>query len=140
VRDEQGKITMSYKKVSGNKIEDQKEINLVIDNFENGVEFLEQIGCKKKSYQENKREQWRLGDVEICIDEWPFIEPFVEIEGRSEKDVKDVSEKLIFDYSEAIFGATDVIINKKYGIPLNEINKMPKIVFNMENPFLKFKK
>jgi adenylate cyclase class 2 len=136
VRDEQDKVTMSYKRVSGNKIEDQKEINLTIDNFENGVEFLEQIGCKKKSYQENKRELWKLNNIEICIDEWPFIEPFVEVEGKSEKDVKEASEKLGFNYSEAVFGATDVIVNKKYGISLDEINRIPKIVFDMENPFL----
>jgi adenylate cyclase class 2 len=52
VRDEGDKITMSFKEVNGGKIDDQKEINLTIDDFENGVEFLETLGCQKKSYQE----------------------------------------------------------------------------------------
>ena len=52
VRDEGDRITMSFKTINGDKIEDQKEINLVIDDFEKGVEFLEVIGCHKKAYQE----------------------------------------------------------------------------------------
>lgn len=140
VRDEQDKITMSYKEIKGKNIEDQKEINLVIDNFKAGEELLKAIGCQKKSYQETKREIWGLDGVEICIDEWPFLEPFVEVEGKSEKATKRVAEKLGFNYSEAFFGAADIICQKKYGISLDRINnKTPKICFNMKNPFLKFK-
>ncbi len=141
VRDEKDKITMSYKEINGKNIEDQKEINLVINDFENGVKFLEIVGCYKKSYQETKREIWELYGVEICIDEWPFLEPFVEIEGKSEKEVKAVSEKLGFDYSKALFCATTLIYSMKYNIPCEVIdNEIPKIVFDMENPFFKFKK
>jgi len=137
VRDEQDKITMSLKIVDGNQIENQKEICLTIDSFEKGIDFLEKMGCKRKSYQKSKRELWKLGSVEICIDEWPFLEPYLEIEGTSEAGVKDVAQKLGFDYSEAIFGAVDVIYEKKYGITKEFINKIEKIVFDMENPFIK---
>lgn len=140
VRDEQDKITMSYKRVDGDKIEDQKEINLTIDDFGKGADFLEAVGCIKKSYQENKREIWELNGTEICIDEWPFVEPFVEIEGRSEEDVKKISKTLGFDYSTALFGATSLIIHKKYGIPFDVIDHIPVITFGIENPFLKYKK
>lgn len=136
VRDEKDKITMSFKKIDGDKIENQKEINLVIDNFEKGVEFLESIGCFKKAYQETKRELWKLNRVEICINEWPFLEPFVEIEGQSEKKVKAVAKKLGFDYSKAWFCAVGLLYSKKYNIPCDIIdNKTPKITFNMNNPF-----
>jgi len=67
VRDEGDKITMSFKVVKGDKIKDQKEINLIIDDFKKGVEFLEAIGCHKKSYQETKREIWELDNVEILL-------------------------------------------------------------------------
>jgi len=140
VRDEGDKITMSFKVVKGDKIKDQKEINLIIDDFKKGVEFLEAIGCHKKSYQETKREIWELDNVEICIDEWPFLESFVEIEGKSEKEVKTVSKKLGFDYSRAWFCATGLIYSKKYNIPVEIIdNEIPKITFDIENPFLKIK-
>ncbi len=138
VRDEQDKITMSYKEIVGDNIEDQKEINLVINDFKNGVEFLEKICCQKKSYQENKREIWELDNVEIMIDEWPFLEPFVEVEGKSEQEVKSVSEKIGFDYSKVLFCATGLIYSKKYNISLEAINEISKITFDIENPFLKF--
>lgn len=141
VRDEEDKITMSFKIVDGYKIENQKEIKLMIDDFKKGIEFLEAIGCHRKAYQETKREIWELDNVEICIDEWPFLEPFVEIEGKSEKEAKAVSKKLGFDYSKAWFCATGLIYSKKYNIPIEIIdNEISKITFNMENPFLKIKK
>lgn len=141
VRDEGDKITMSFKSVKNNrKITGQKEINLVIDDFEKAIRFLKAIGCRKKAYQETKREIWKFDGVEVCIDEWPFLEPFVEIEGRSEKEVKAASKKLGFDYSKAWFCSVDLIYSKKYNIPFEVIdNKIPKIVFNMENPFPKIK-
>ncbi len=140
VRDEEDKITMTFKSIDGNKIESQKEINLTIDDFKKGIDFLETIGCQRKSYQETKREIWSLNNVEICIDEWPFLEPFVEVEGKSEKEVKAVSEKIGFDYSKAWFCAVGLIYSKRYNIPIEIIsNETPKIVFNMENPFLKIK-
>src|SRR3989344_3267463 len=139
VRDEQDKITMSYKEINGQKIEDQKEINLIINDFKTGEEFLKSIGCPKKAYQENKREIWILDDVEICIDEWPFLEPFVEVEGTSEKRVKEVSEKIGFDYSMAWFCAVGLLYSKKYNIPHEIIDSQtPEITFDMKNPFLKF--
>lgn len=138
VRDEQDKVTMSLKIVDGNKIKDQKEICLKVDNFKEAEKFLITLGCKKKAYQENKRELWKLDNVEIMIDEWPFLEPFIEVEGKSEKAVKLVCKKLELNYSNAIFSATDVLIQKKYGISLDRINnRTPKIIFNMKNPFLK---
>lgn len=138
VRDEKDRITMSYKFVSGKKIEDQKEITLIVDDFDNAVEFLEKIGCQKKSYQENKREIWLFEDVEVCIDEWPFLEPYLEIEADSEEKVKRVSRLLDFDYSEAKFCATGRIYAEKYkNVSLDYINnKIKKIVFDMQNPFL----
>lgn len=137
VRDEQDKITMSLKISDGDKITDQKEICLKIDNFEAGVKFLEAIGSTKKAYQENYRELWILNEVEITIDEWPYLEPYVEVEGKSEDAVKEISTKLGFDYSQALFCSADILYNKKYGTPLDTINHhMPRITFNDPNPFI----
>ncbi|HLC58620.1 MAG TPA: CYTH domain-containing protein [Candidatus Nanoarchaeia archaeon] len=138
VRDESDKITMSLKIVDGNKIENQKEICLKVDNFESAVKFLENVGCKKKAYQESKRELWKLNNVEITIDEWPFLEPFVEIEGKSESEVKNISEKIGFDYNKALFCAVDTLYHIKYKISEEIINNQtPLIAFDAKNPFIK---
>jgi len=137
VRDEGDKITMSLKVVNGDKITDQKEICLKVDDYNEAVIFLENIGCQQKSYQENRREIWRLGKAEVTIDEWPFLEPFVEIEADSENSVQAAAKTLGFDYSKAIFGATDLLYEKRYGLSLEIINNhTPRIVFAEPNPFL----
>ncbi len=137
VRDEGGRVTMAYKKVSPEKnIESQKELNVEVGDFDTSVEILKQVGCYRKSYQETKRELWKLDDVEICIDTWPFLESFVEIEGKNEFLVKKVSEKLGFDYSNALFCTASLLYSKKYNLDIDIINNhTPKIVFNMKNPF-----
>lgn len=137
VRDEQDKITMSLKVVDGEEISNQKEICLTIDNFAEGVKFLEQIGARRKAFQESRRELWKLDDVEVTIDEWPYLEPYVEVEGESEETVKLVSAKLGFDYSQAIFGSVDILYNKKYGVSLDYVNHhVDSITFSEPNPFL----
>ncbi len=137
VRDEGDKITMSLKIIDGDKIEDQKEICLQIDNFEQGVMLLETLGAQHKAYQETRRELWTINDVEVTIDEWPYLEPYVEVEGKSETDVKAVSELLGFNYSEALFCSVDFIYNQKYGTPIDTIcNHTPRITFTDPNPFL----
>lgn len=137
VRNENDKITMSLKVVNGNKIEDQKEICLKIDSFEEGVKFLESLGCEPKAYQESKRELWILDEVEITIDEWPYLEPYVEVEGKSEEVVKSVSTKLDFDYSQALFCSVDTLYSNKYKITADYINhQIKRICFNEPNPFI----
>ncbi len=137
VRDEGGNITMSLKFVNGKKIEDQKEVLLNVDNFESAIDFLKLIGCNQKAFQETKRELWSVNGVAITIDEWPFLEPFIEIEGKSEEEVKKVCIKLGFDYSKAVFGAVDTLYNQKYGTSKDVINNhTPQITFGSANPFI----
>ncbi|MCA9379070.1 class IV adenylate cyclase [Candidatus Dojkabacteria bacterium] len=138
VRDEQDKVTMSLKVVKNNTtIANQKEIELRVNSFDDASALLTAIGCKAKSYQENLRERWELGDVEITIDEWPFLDPYIEIEGSSEEQVREVAEQLGYDWKEAYFGSVDYIYAQKYGVPEDTVNNhTPEIKFDMDNPFL----
>lgn len=137
VLDNGKKFTLALKIHDGNGMEKQKELEFEIGDFKGAVGFLERIGCRKKSFQESRRELWMLNGVEISIDEWPFLEPFVEIEGNSESEVKAIAEKLGFDWSQAQFCAVGRFYHKKYNLPEGLINhNYPKITFDMENPFL----
>ena len=54
--------------------------------------------------------------------------------------MKEVSQKIGFDYSKAFFASTTEFYKLKYGLSIKTINdKVPRIAFDMENPFLKFK-
>lgn len=138
VRDEAGKITMSLKIMESNgSMEGQKEIEVTVDNYENAVNLLETIGAEKKAVQETKREVWELDEVEVMIDWWPFLEPIIEIEAENEDKVRKVSEKLGFDWNDALFDSIDCVYGEKYNISRDRINNnTPKIVFDMENPFI----
>lgn len=137
VRDEGNRTTMSLKIIDGETITDQKEIQLVVDSFSEAKNLLASIGCREKAFQESRRELWLLDGVEVTIDEWPFLEPFVEVEGVSEAAVKAVAEKLGFDYSLAKFCAVDVLYSEKYGLSFDRINNQtPEITFAMNNPFI----
>ncbi len=133
VRDEGDAITMSLKIVNGDKIEDQKEIMLTVDDFDRAGEFLSSIGATKKAYQETLREAWTLNGAEITIDTWPGLRPFVEVEAHDETTVRAASELLGFTYADAKFCEVSTIYFEELGIPKEVMkNAMPVITF--ENP------
>lgn len=136
VRDEDGKVTLSLKIVDGDRIEDQREIMLTVDDFDNAVALLDAIGCGRKSYQETRRELWHMeGGVDVTLDKWPFLEPFMEVEGPSEEAVRAAAEKLGCRWEDAVFGAVGKLYFMKYGMYPDAVNQLTKIVFDMENPF-----
>lgn len=138
VRDEGDKVTMSVKSIDGEGIESQKESCVTVDSYEQAEVLLTQLGCVKKAYQETKRELWLLDGVEVTIDTWPFLEPFVEVEGASEAVVRSVAETLGLDWSRAKFCAVDTLYSEKYNIPTDQINNhTPEILFERQNPFMK---
>ncbi|MFH1430745.1 MAG: CYTH domain-containing protein [Candidatus Uhrbacteria bacterium] len=137
VRDEGNRVTMSVKVVDGDHIEDQKEICVGVDHMEHAVELLEAIGCVRKAYQETRREQWILDGVEIDIDEWPWLEPFVEVEGASEEAVRVVSERIGFDWTAAKFCQVATLYAEKYGLAEDTFNSnSPRVIFEGDNPFV----
>jgi adenylate cyclase, class 2 len=115
VRDEGDKVTFTYKQFDDeDSIHGVKEIETSLGDFDTAVSILEQTGLSKDSYQETKRETWRLGDVEIMLDEWPWIEPFIEIEGPSEETVRMTAEKLGYVWKDAVFGGVAAVYVRKY--------------------------
>ena len=73
----------------------------------------------------------------MTIDTWPFLETFVEIEGENELEVRNISEQLGFNWGNAIFDGVTLQYANKYHITKERINNQtPKIIFDMENPFL----
>ena len=134
VRDEGGIVTLTYKEFSGEEKDNPQEIEVIVNDFEDTVELLTKLGCKKASYQENYRELWHLGEAEITIDSWPFFNPFVEIEGTSEEVVEAASKKAGFDWSAALFCGVSRLYRMRYGENVH-IREMPMLTFAMPNPF-----
>jgi adenylate cyclase class 2 len=102
VRNEGHVITMSYKQLNDRTLHGTKEVTVVVRDFDIACSFLESIGLESKSIQETKRESWKLDDVEIEIDTWPWIPSFVEIETNSEAALKQTAELLKLDFAMAL--------------------------------------
>lgn len=136
VRDEGDRITLSVKETLGTGMAEQKEVQLVIDDFETARDLLRSLGCRDKNYQETRRELWLLDDAEITIDEWPYLAPLVEVEGASEEHVRMVSEKIGFTWSDARFCSADKIYAEHYGVESSFVNRsIPRLTFEDPNPF-----
>lgn len=58
------------------------------------------FGLTDKFYQENRRVQYRLDGVELDVDYWSQLEPYLEIEGDSWEVVDSMAEKLGFGLAE----------------------------------------
>lgn len=121
---------MSSKRVTGTRIEDQHEAELVIHDFQAGRNFLLAIGATEKAYQETRRESWTLDGASIDMDTWPGLATFVEVEAHDEATVRGVAGKLGYDWDRAVFGAVAQLYERVLGIPRSVINDhTPEITF-----------
>lgn len=104
IRDEGDKVTVTYKQFDQLSVDGAKEIEIVASNFEDTVALFTAAGLPHSSLQESRRETWKLNEVEVVLDEWPWLNPYIEIEGPSEELVKLTAKKLDFDWSDGVFG------------------------------------
>lgn len=92
--------TLTIKEVGSAKIDGTKESEIVVSDFKTTDEILNKLGYKARSKQENRRIQFVLDGVEIDIDLWPKLSPYVEFEGPSEEAIKKVCKKLDIDFNK----------------------------------------
>lgn len=112
-----GKTTIALKQIFNRKtvngvrqhsINDVKEIEVEIDNLENGKQLLEELGYFHKNYQEKRRVSYLLpNNVKVDIDFWAYIPPYLEVEADTEDEVYRTLENLGFNKSDAKIMNTD---------------------------------
>ena len=129
IRDEGDKVTMSYKQLNDRTVNGTKEVSIVVNNFDEANNLLISIGLESKSFQETKRESWKLGDSQIEIDTWPWIPSFVEIESANEDELKSVANTLGLDFSKALHGSVEPAYQAVYDVSDAEINSWKEIRF-----------
>lgn len=117
------KTTMAIKEIQNDNINGTKELEINVGDFKRTNLFLEKLGYIAKAYQENRRISYILDDVEIEIDFWPKISPYLEIEARLISKVELMIKKLGFNRSQA----TSISVRKvykKYGIDIYAIKEL----------------
>ena len=126
VRDEGHRVTMTYKQFDSLSLHGAKEIEFEVGDYQKAVDLLVQTGLSASTQQETRRENWRVGDVEVMLDEWPWLDPYIEIEGPDEDSVRELSEKLGFSWEDAVFG--DVMAAYRVQYPHLDLNDTIAII------------
>ncbi|HSW81337.1 MAG TPA: class IV adenylate cyclase [Candidatus Saccharimonas sp.] len=136
VRDEGDRATLTYKQFGVElSINSAKEIETTVGDYATTIELLKAIGLEVKSEQETKRETWHLDDCEVVLDEWPWLKPYIEIEGESETALKAAAKKLGLNWADAVTGSVTVAYRAEYDIPREiSVAKNPRMAFDEPVP------
>jgi adenylate cyclase class 2 len=128
LRDEGTRSTLTLKRVTDpTTIDGTTEIETEVSDLHAMAEILARLGLQQVRYQENYREEWRLGEVVFDFDTWPGLPTFVEIEGSDEVSVRQAAVALGLDYSGARFGSVDEIYISEVG---RDILAEPTLLFS----------
>lgn len=116
--------TLTIKEVNSTQIDGTKECEIIVSDFQTTDELLNKLGYTARSRQENRRIQFVLDNVEIDIDFWPFIPPFVEFEAENQKQIESVCKKLGIDFCDT----TSIDVEKIYNLYGYDLAKLPEII------------
>lgn len=119
-------VTLTIKHIFGQTkdgLQNVKETEMVIPSLEVGNALLEELGLAYRNYQEKRRITYIIDGVEVDIDFWPMIPPYMEIEGESKEQIDDILEKLELSNLEVVSCNTEEVY-KKYGIDIYEYSEL----------------
>lgn len=118
IRDEGDKTSLTFKRRmlpdEATTIDSTRELETTIGDFDTAIKIFSEAGWQYRTYQESKRETWHLDTAEVVIDEWPWLNPMVEIEAESEDIVRSVADQLGFVWNDAVFGSVDVVYHRDF--------------------------
>lgn len=119
LRKTNGKIYLTFKHHKETKVDGTTEIELEVNSLLKAKKFLVSLGLVCFREQEKRRHKFLLDGVFLDIDTWPGIPTYLEIEGKSEDQIKKVAKKLGLDYKNALFIDARGIIETIYNIPVS---------------------
>ena len=79
--------TLTYKEYNNEAVDGVKELEIIVSNLDNTIKMLEVLGYKPRSIQENKRIRYIYEGVEIDIDSWPYLNPYIEVEAKTKEEI-----------------------------------------------------
>ena len=100
-QDDRARVTYKEKTHVEHGIRTRTEIEFVVDSFAVARKLFEALGYQKTVIYEKYRVVYRLGDVEVTLDELPFGD-FVEIEAPSNAMIEGIAQILELDWSKGI--------------------------------------
>lgn len=106
-------------------IDSINEYEVAVDSFEKTDEILNALGFYHRSYQEKKRSTYLHPDhdLEIVIDSWPMIPPYMEIEGSDVNEIMDFAKSLGFT-AEDVLVCNTADVYEKYGLNIFDYKEL----------------
>jgi len=116
VRDEGYRVTMTIKNNLTDKFPIENEV--IINNFDEGINILLQLNCKKKYYYEKYREIWNYKNSEIIFDMNPGIPELMEVESSTKKELDILCKKLDLNISNYQGFSNNIMYSELFGITI----------------------
>ena len=85
--------------------------------------MLEELGLAYRNYQEKRRITYLIDGIEVDIDFWPMIPPYMEIEAESKEEIDGIIEKLGLTDLDIVSCNTEDVY-KKYDIDIYEYSEL----------------
>jgi len=90
------------------------EYNVTATDFNESIKFIEQLGFQITCTYEKKRTAFKFNGLEIVIDEYPKIPPFIEIEGPDKMAIEKLILDLGLDKNERSTRSIGGLLSEKY--------------------------
>ena len=128
LRSDGKQATLTVKEITADTIDGTHEWEVEVSDMETTLEILAKIGIKPRGYQENKHQEYDLDGVQVVIDRWPKLKPYVEIEANSVAEVVKTAALLGFAESDLITKSTSDLY-RNIGI---DIEKLAELKFDKQ--------
>lgn len=109
-------ITWKSKTASHDGARVHEEINLSIDDPQKAREFFQALGFPGAGHQEKDRTTWTKDGWTFCLDTYPGMPSWLEIEGRDGTHIREAVALLGLQDHESLVEGERVAISTKYGL------------------------
>lgn len=116
LRQSNDKVELTIKHIyekDNSKIQKVKEFEVNVSSIEEMNKLLNEMGIIRRNYQEKIRHSFVYKNAEIEIDEWPRLEPYMEIECEDEKIINEIISKLDYSEKEIVSVNTEQLYKKQ---------------------------
>lgn len=123
LRKSNDKVELTVKHVydkNNNNIQRVMEYEINVNDFDETNKLLNSIGVVRRNYQEKIRHSFKYKSAYIEIDEWPLINPYLEIECDDESIIYEIVNLLGYNICDIVSINTEEIYRNK-NINIKEI-------------------
>lgn len=121
LREAWGKKILTFKHHEELAVDGTEEIETEVESLDAVKEILEKIGLVAYREQEKRCHRFTLDKVEIDFITWPKIPVLVELEGKSEADLKQAANRLGLSWNDALLKDNATILYERYNIPMRDL-------------------